>query len=115
MIIMDNLKKLRKSKGFTQTEIAAILNVTQATYSEYEAGKCRPSFETLNKLCDILNCSSDYLLGRTPDALFDTAALPKSEIQEIFDALDGPRRQMLIGYAHALIDDKNRLRAKKNT
>lgn len=112
---MDNLKRLRKSKGITQTEFAKLLNVTQATYSEYESGKCKPSFETLNKICDILNCSSDYLLGRTPDAFFDTAALPKSEIQEIYDALDAPRQQMLTGYAHALLDDKNRLRAKKIT
>ncbi len=109
---MKNLRKARKAKGITQVELAKLINVTQATYSEYENGKCKPSFDTVIRLCDILGCSADFLLGRNDDALLDGAALPKSEIQEIYEELDAAGRKQLLGYAHALRDGMKNRRKK---
>ena len=59
------LAKLRKEKGILQKELATYLNVTVATISNYEKGVHSPDYETLVKLADFFDVSTDYLLQRT--------------------------------------------------
>lgn len=59
------LAELRKEKGFLQKEVAAYLNMTVATVSNYEKGVHSPDLITLSKLADFYNVSTDYLLQRT--------------------------------------------------
>ncbi|WLR50072.1 helix-turn-helix transcriptional regulator [Bacillus tianshenii] len=61
----DILKRLRQSKGLTQTELAKKLDLTRGTYAHYEINKRQPDYETLHKIADFYNVSTDYLLGRT--------------------------------------------------
>ena len=64
---MKNLKSIRNDAGFTQSDMAKMLNVSQQCYSDYERGKTNPDLETLVQLTKILGVSSDYLLGITDD------------------------------------------------
>ncbi len=59
------LAKLRKEKGCLQKEVAAYLNVTVATVSNYEKGVHTPDLNTLIKLADFYDVSTDFLLQRT--------------------------------------------------
>ena len=59
------LANLRKERGFYQKEVAAYLNVTVATISNYEKGVHAPDLDTLVKLADFYDVSTDYLLQRT--------------------------------------------------
>lgn len=59
------LAKLRKEKGYLQKEVAAYLNMTVATISNYEKGVHTPDINTLTKLADFYDVSTDYLLQRT--------------------------------------------------
>lgn len=59
------LAKLRKERGILQKELAKYLNVTVATISNYEKGVHAPDYETLIKLADFFDVSTDYLLQRT--------------------------------------------------
>ena len=59
------LAKLRREKGYYQKEVAAYLNVTVATISNYEKGVHSPDLDTLVKLADFYDVSTDYLLQRT--------------------------------------------------
>lgn len=59
------LAKLRKEKGCLQKEVAAYLNVTVATVSNYEKGVHTPDLDTLIKLADFYDVSTDFLLQRT--------------------------------------------------
>ncbi len=61
---MENLKKIRIKRKVTQVKLAEIANVTQETISAYESGKAYPSVETLIKIADFLNTSTDYILDR---------------------------------------------------
>lgn len=45
-------------------EVALKLNISKATMSMYKHGKALPSLETFSALCDILDVSADYLLGK---------------------------------------------------
>lgn len=59
------LAKLRKEKGILQKELATYLNVTVATISNYEKGVHSPDYDTLVRLADFFDVSTDYLLQRT--------------------------------------------------
>ena len=63
----ERLKELRKEKNLTQTDIAKIFNVTDATVSTWEVGKAQPSFDILMELAKYFNVSTDYLLGIIED------------------------------------------------
>lgn len=63
MKIGNNLKKLRKEKGATQTEVATFLGVRQNTYSQYENDSRQPDIETLVKLSAFYNTSLDVVVG----------------------------------------------------
>lgn len=60
----ERLKKLRESKKLSQQQLAEKLNINRSTYARYELGQTQPDFETLEKLADFFEVSTDYLLGR---------------------------------------------------
>lgn len=60
----ERLRELRLSRGYSQQELADMLDVTKQTISQYERGVRRPGQEDLIALCDVFNVTSDYLLGR---------------------------------------------------
>lgn len=65
MEFKDRLKDLRNEKGVSQEELGKVLGYEHATISQYESGKRKPDFDTLHKIADYFNVTTDYLLGRT--------------------------------------------------
>lgn len=61
--ISENLKKEIELCGKTKTEIAKELGISKPTLSQYISGKIYPSLPTFAKLCQIIDCSSDDILG----------------------------------------------------
>ena len=94
---MQNLINARKAMHKTQQEIADYLGISRQAYSNYEAGKREPDFETLLKLGEYFDCSFDYLLGTKNDpsqngrvtdddikfALFDGAPVTDAQYEEV--------------------------------
>jgi len=64
-VLGDRLRKLRTKKKITQEELGRKVNVTKVSISGYENGNRNPDTDTLQKLADYFNVSTDYLLGRT--------------------------------------------------
>ena len=60
----DRLKLARKRRGITQKEIAEKIGVSTSSYKHYENAENLPSLLTLKALADVLDVSTDYLLGR---------------------------------------------------
>ncbi len=58
------LAAVRKEKGLSQEQLASRLGVTPQAVSKWERGNGYPDIEMLYYLCDILECSSDYLISR---------------------------------------------------
>ena len=46
----ERLKRLRKHAGLTQAEVAARVEIDEKSLSRIEAGKMRPSLDTLDRL-----------------------------------------------------------------
>ena len=59
----ENLKKIRKTKGYTQEELAIKIHVVRQTISKWEKGLSVPDADTLSKLADVLEINVSELLG----------------------------------------------------
>lgn len=57
------LKDIRIEKGMTQKNVFTILGISQNGYASWEQGRTEPNIEMIKKLCEIFDCSADYLLG----------------------------------------------------
>lgn len=60
----ERLKDVRKDSGMSQADIASEIGVTKSAYANYEQGIREPSLKVLKLICDVLDVSCDYLLGR---------------------------------------------------
>ncbi len=76
----DNLKKLRTSKGLTQTQLAQRLWLNKSIISAYENETRTPSLEVLIKLSNEFNVSMEYLLGIEREKTLDVTGLTEEQI-----------------------------------
>ncbi|MBQ8178523.1 MAG: helix-turn-helix transcriptional regulator [Clostridia bacterium] len=61
----ERLKELRLEMGFSRQELATKLNVSVRLLSYWENGQRECNFDALIALSNELNCSIDYLLGKS--------------------------------------------------
>ena len=96
MSLGKKLQLLREKCGYDQAKVCDFLNIEQSTLSNYENGRRIPKPETLIKLAELFNVSTDYLLGLTDaqppkqgikiPVLGDVAAgVPITAIEDVLD------------------------------
>lgn len=66
-MLSSRIKELRLNNDMTMLQLSKLLNIGESTISLYESGKRQPSYDILNKMSELFNCSIDYLLGKTDD------------------------------------------------
>ena len=59
----ENLKTIRKAKGYTQEELAIKVNVVIQTVSKWEKGLSVPDADVLSHIAEVLEVSVSELLG----------------------------------------------------
>ncbi len=59
----EKLKTLRENANLLQKELACELNVTSQTISGWEIGRTTPDYETLVKIAQYFQVSTDFLLN----------------------------------------------------
>ncbi len=64
-IYAERIKSLRKERGLSQDQLAAMLGVSRSAVGMYETGKREPDFEICEAIADIFNVDMDYLIGRS--------------------------------------------------
>ena len=62
-VIQNNLREAIKNSNLSQKEIAEKLQVHPTAVNKYMHDNVYPSLETFAKLCEILDISSDEILG----------------------------------------------------
>lgn len=67
MTLGKRIRETRIRRGLTQLQLAEKLGMTEANLSNYERDKIDPPSERLNQIAEILDVTTDYLLGRTND------------------------------------------------
>lgn len=106
------LKTLRQQKNINQAELGKILDVGKTTISNYETGYSVPDLETVVKLADYFDVSTDYLLGRTnypkmcTEQIFQTTSLlaeNEIEVLEILRKVNDRQQIKLIGRIEEIV------------
>lgn len=63
-LVGQNIRRLRKQKGFTQEQLAELIDGDQKYISKIEAGKARPSLSLYLKIANVFQVSIDnFLIG----------------------------------------------------
>jgi len=57
------LNEILKEKNISQIALAKKIGMSQGVVNNYCTGKREPSLDVLISICQVLNESSDYLLG----------------------------------------------------
>jgi len=105
MMIGNRVAKLRKELNMRQKDLAAHLNTSVSTVSNYENSVNAIDIETLYKLADFFNVTTDYLIGRTdyrcpPDMLqhFREEDICIKEINDTMLTLSPSARNSILEY-----------------
>lgn len=69
--IGELLRKTRKSLGYTQEEVAEMLDLASRYISDIERDKTKGSVDTLVKLCNIYHITPTYVLQEYLDISYD--------------------------------------------
>ena len=64
-MFVERFNQTITDKQLTAYKVAKITGVSQGLMNEYKNGVKLPTIQNLIKISDCLNCSVDYLLGRT--------------------------------------------------
>ena len=62
-LLLESLKKYRKEKGLTQTELADKLGKTLRTVQKYESGEILPSINNVYEIAKALEVFSNDIIG----------------------------------------------------
>lgn len=63
MDFTEKLQKLRKERGYTQSELAEKVGVSCRSIQNYELGDRYPKRDILNRLCNVLGTKIEYLVS----------------------------------------------------
>lgn len=99
------LKKLRNSKGLTQSQLSAILNVNQSAIANWESNTRTPDIYTLKNIASFFKCSTDLLLDNTNEDFnpLDNLSPELSKINKIMTALNKEGQNKLLDYGDDLV------------
>lgn len=102
-ILGDRLRQLRESKGWSQRYVASKIGMKQSsTYANWEYGLRDPDTDTLSRLADLYEVTTDDLLGRESNP----ESLPKDNSEYVL-------KEMLANYNVNLNDPKEKEKLEK--
>lgn len=79
----ENLRKLRKGKSMTQSELGGKIGLSKAVISKYETGLGYPSFDVLIRIARFFGVSTDFLLGVAGNKSMDITGLTESQAEAL--------------------------------
>lgn len=101
--IGGRIKKYRKQKGFTQAQLAEIIDISTIHMSHLETGSVAMSLECMIKVCNALEVSPDDLLIGEFE-LNNNATI--KQLAEITKNLSSDENKLLIDFAILLEKNK---------
>ena len=88
----EKLFSFRKSKGFTQAEVAEKAGLSDRTYADIERGSVNMRVDTLLKICDALTITPDEILTKNADDI----EIEKGNLMMIFDELPEQNKKIAL-------------------
>ena len=104
---MNKIREARKERGLKQAELASLIHVSVQTISGYETGYAQPPVDILIKIADVLQTSTDYLLGRENEVGFvelqPTLTPDQQELLDLYNKMSYRDKNQLLGFAKGLV------------
>ncbi|MFD1350201.1 helix-turn-helix domain-containing protein [Oceanobacillus caeni] len=97
-MLAKRLKYVRKLRKLSQEELGKRINSTKSTISNYENEYSSPSNEILKDLADVLDTTTDYLLGRSDD-ISEKPSLTEKDEKDIAKRMEKIKRDLIEGNA----------------
>lgn len=89
--IGETIKKLRRDNGLSIADLAKALNTTESSIISYEKDLKKLDLDILSALADHFKVTTDFLLGRSVDAVKDDI---HNEINLVFDDISNNVRHL---------------------
>ncbi|EHQ7203818.1 helix-turn-helix transcriptional regulator, partial [Listeria monocytogenes] len=95
----ERIVQLRIKKSISQKELAKKINIDDSTMNKIEKGNRPIRDKELAKIADVLEVSTDYLLGRVKNNIADTIAAhidsnaTEEDIKEILAFIEEKRKE----------------------
>ena len=98
----ERLTAIRKEKKLSQAELAMKIGIHPNVLGRYERGEARPFVDMAIKIAQVLEISTDYLLGsseldtdnNTRKRFEEISRLPESSKKTMYEVIDS----MILGY-----------------
>ena len=121
---MENMSKilieLRKEKSMSQKELADQTGISQSTIAKIEIGRNEATSNTIRKLSDFFNVTSDYLLGRTDElgTVLPSASIPvltdrEAHVLNLFRKMSFAEQNRYIGFGEGLLGNTETSKSTK--
>ena len=81
MSFASNLKRAMAERNISQSELSAITGISKSGISQYLSGKYEPKEMIIEKLADVLECSTAYLVCED-DTNLDTFGMRNITIEQ---------------------------------
>lgn len=111
--ILENIKRIRKQKGYSHENMAHELDISQVAYSKIEKRDTKLSVERLYKIAEILNVKVEILLDIQPSNQFNQTNTESTTgyLQQIanFYQDNKEKTEKIIQLYEARLQDKDRL------
>jgi len=107
MNIGEKIKKVREAKGFSQKQVAVMLDMDQSQYSKIENGKTDPTTSTLEKIAKTLGVDVPVLFA-SDDIFKDVNSADKTLMEKIrlIEQLDDKERVSIYNIVDSLFAKK---------
>jgi len=102
VLIGKRIKKVRISKGLSQSALAEVADVSPQTVSYIETGLTCPNLDTFVALANALSVTADELIGENLLKCRTTGTFADKEVLEIFQNCSAYERRILLDNARHL-------------
>lgn len=112
MGLAENIRKVRKKRGWSQSDLGEMIGSHLTHVNRIETGKHNPSLEVLKKIASALEVSIDYLVHGTEDDFQEVKIEDKNMAERIklLNTLDAEDRKAVIRVIDAMLTKKKILR-----
>ena len=100
MGFQEKLRSCRKQKGLTQGQLGALVGLSGPTIRMYELGLRRPTIDTLKKIANVFNLSTDVLLEN--EGSIDDIELRDIQFRKTYESLSPESQKDLLNFLEFL-------------
>lgn len=111
MQVVENIKRLRKERNWSQTELAKRIDAHLSHLNRIENGKYAPTLDTVIAISNAFGVSIDYLVNSTNGSQEETSIKNKTFAEKIrlLNTLDETAQNVIVEVIDAFLTKKKML------